>query len=571
MALAIIFLYFFPQKASVSNDADNLIKAKTIAVLPFKNLSDDPETQYFVDGIMDVILSNLARISDLQVTSRTSVEQYRERQIPVKEIAKELNVNYLLEASVQRVGDRMKIVVQLIDAAEDKHLWAEDYDREWTDILELESELSLQIAEQLHARIGNREIRMIETVHQTDPIAHDFVLKGDSYFTSALGRIQEMDFAKQMYQNALDIDPNYALAWFKLGQVERNYYHFYHIRNKEQIKKIKDAFDRASELNPNLLESRLGLATYYYSCEHDYEKAIEIINDLILDYPNNGWLKSWLALNYRRMNNLEKTNEYYEKAIALEPTGWNHWYGYAQNLRNAGKFRDSEAAFKRARILNPSSISVVVNLGGLYQSVGELEKAGEMFADQLVKSLWAYRSFHEEYLRNYRQALKYYRNVDLLSDQGIYRPKPLGLGLIYHLMGSDSARFFFEQSIKPLEEKLETAPEDDRVLISLGLTYAGLGEKEKALNYGEEAIKIMNPSIDANGGRNTEFGLMRIYIMTGEFDKALDIIRDRLTPIGYFTIPSKQHPIFDPLRDLPEFQAILEDPKYQINWDKEEP
>ena len=163
-SLISLSVYFFAQNNMNKTD-DN--SAKTIAVLPFKNMSSDPETQYFVDGIMDVILSNLSRIADLHVTSRTSVEQYRNRQpMPTApQIGKELNVNYLVEASVQRFGDRMKIIVQLIDVAEDKHIWTEDYDKEWVDVLQLESELSLQIAQQLRAKIGDPEVRMITAAH----------------------------------------------------------------------------------------------------------------------------------------------------------------------------------------------------------------------------------------------------------------------------------------------------------------------------------------------------------------------------------------------------------------------
>ena len=568
MALVILFTYFFPTGNTPSINDD---KAKTVAVLPFKNLSDDPETGYFVDGIMDVILSNLARIGDLKVTSRTSVEQYRERQIPVKEIAQELNVNYLVEASVQRFGDRMRITVQLIDAESDQHIWADNYDKEWTDILELESDLSIQIANQLNANIGSREINLINTAHKTNPLAHDFNLKGDAYRNRSLGDKQDLEFAIEMYEKALQIDPNYALAWHNLGEAHRTYYHFYHLRNEEQKQKIKAAMDKALALDPSLLEARMGQAAYLYSCEYDYQGAVDIINELLLEYPGNVDLKSWLGYIYRRTDESEKADEFFREAITLEPTLWFHWYGYGQNLRRIRKYRESEEAFKRAILLNPSDVGTYAQLASLYRSIGESEKARETLDKHFLKtpeniSLWATQEIFD---RNYENAIEHFMTDPdtIFSFQNFYRPKSLEVAMVHYFAGSDSAKILFQKSMQPLEQKLLETPNDDRVLSSLGMVYAGLGEKAKAIEYGEKAFALMNTSLDGLRGIPTEHRLKDIYIMTAEYTKALELIRHLLRHTGYITVGIlKQHPIYDPLRDLPEFQAILDDPEFQISF-----
>jgi TolB-like protein/class 3 adenylate cyclase/Flp pilus assembly protein TadD len=571
LALIIVFMYFSPQTGSKGAIEIDESREKTIAVLPFKNLSDDPETQYFVDGTMDVILTNLSRISDLQVTSRTSVEQYRERQVPVRQIAQELNVNYLLEASVQRVDNRMRIVVQLIDAEEDKHIWAENYNEEWTDILQLESDLSLQIAEQLHARIGNPEIKEIRTAHQTNPLAHDFVLKGNNFWIGNIGtNKQDLDYARQMYEQALQVDPNYALAWYNLGNVERAYYHFYHNRTSEQKEKAKIAFERAMELKPDLYESQKGMAQYYYSCEGDYETSVNILKELLKKYPTSADIKSWLAYNYRRMNDLENTGNFFEESVTLEPTTWSHWYGYGQYLRRAGEYKKSEEAFKRAIILNPASNGTHFQLAALYRSVGEVDKAWEILNRSRFAENYTVLANYHLYTRNFREALRNLKKdqEEVLSFQSLYRPTTLSKAFVYHMMGSDSARAFFEKSIDPIQKKLEEVPEDGRVLLALGLAYAGVGETQKALEYGEKAVSIIDISKDALQGSTFENQLMQIYIVAGEYDKAVNMVQKLVDHNKILTIYNlRQDPLYDPIREMPKFQAILENPDYQFEYE----
>ena len=564
-SLISLSVYFFAQNNMNKTD-DN--SAKTIAVLPFRNLSSDPETQYFVDGIMDVILSNLSRIADLQVTSRTSVEQYRDRKpMPTaQQIGRELNVNFLVEASVQKFDNQIKIVVQLIDANQDRNLWAETYNAEWKDVLTLQSNLSLAIVQKLNTRISNSEINIMKTAHNTNPLAQDYLFKA-----MELSDRGQNELAIHMAEKAIAIDSNYALAWHKIGWIEA---FLYLNGRKDNKKKIKDAFDRALMLNPDLPEIQDGPARYLYAVEFDYIGALKLYKELDKHYPNNVNHNEQIARTYRRLGDFEKADQYYQVAIAINPRTWVHWREYGIVLMRLKKYHEAEQAFIKGISANPGRLDSYFRRAELQVILdGDFKRAKETTGLVfLQKNYWDLAQFEILY-RNFDLALELIKyEPKIFSGYSEISPQSLRLALINYWVGNNSSKTLFQESLDTLliMDTLQTIEGekryDWRIHTGLGKSYAALGFKQKAL----ESVKQLKIAFKVNDGLVKpliEFHMIQIYLMVKEYDMALDLIKKQLdgpgiveTSISWLQL----HPIYDPLRELPEFQAILDDPKYQV-------
>ncbi|MDH3649477.1 MAG: tetratricopeptide repeat protein [Saprospiraceae bacterium] len=543
---------------------------KSIAVLPFKNLSNDPETEYFVEGIWREIQSNLARIGNLRVTSQTSVEQFREDPRSAMEIGKDLSVNQLVEGNVQRFGDQMRINIQLIDATNDNPIWGDSYDRQWKDILQLQNTITLRVVQLIEAHFGDSDFEILNAATNTKPEVHDLILKGNYYINE--GGFERLKLAQQMFENAITIDSNYALAWFGLGNVNRLYYHFSFERTTKQKTEAKEAFDRALLLSPDLLEARFGQALYYYSCELDFDRSIEIIEELLSRYPNNARLKGFLSHNYRRKGEFVKALDYSKEMVSLEPKIPGHWSNQGFNQSLLRNYSEAEQSLKRMIALDPESL-----YGGYVQLAllqidldGNTQRAKKTLDQEFLRKepdFHGWWSRIEILDRNFPSAEYHWKLIpgESASFQGEYLLKSHGLAMIYHFADNDSAKVLFNESINPLKERIKKTPDDHRLYVSLGLAYAGSGEKQKALELSEKALEIMDSSIDALRGAAMERGLIRNYIMIKEYDRALSLIRKLLDHPSTFTVTeAKLNPLYDPLRNLPEFQAILNNPKYQI-------
>jgi len=354
MALIIIVMYVYPRYISSEAGTEVNVHDKSIAVLPFKSLSDDREKQYLADGVMDAILLHLSKIEDLRVITRTSVEKYRDPTQTIIEIARELKVNYILEGSFQKYGDQVRLIVQLSNAEEkEDHIWANEYNRDWSDIFSVQSEVAQTIATELHAVITPEVKERIETVPTSDLTAYDFYLKGEEYHLRS--RMEEnWRYAIQMFKRAVEIDLNYTLAWVGLASVSRSIYWFHYDRSEEHLEQTKQYLDKAIALDPDQMEVQLETGMYYYHCKLNYPKALQILEKLKSEYPKNHSLHLMVGYVYRRMGQFEKAFEYIDQGISLNRSGWMGWNDAGVTLIMLGRYDQAEDYLKTAIDLNPS-------------------------------------------------------------------------------------------------------------------------------------------------------------------------------------------------------------------------
>ena len=310
--IAAVAISFF-NRSMPKKKLANLITNKSIAVLPFEDLSSGGDTEWFCDGVTEDIRTNLSKINGIEkVISYTSVMQYKENRPTIPEIGKKLGVSYILEGSVRKQNNQIIITAQLIDARSDTHLWGDNYTRDLTDVFAIQSEIAESVAKELGAKITPDEQANIESVPTSNIEAYDYYLKASDFYLKGVDynnrdlKKENFSYAIQMFEQAIAIDSNYVLAWIGLTQAHSDMYWFYYEGNIDYKIKIKECLDKAIALNPDLLEVQLGVGLYYYRCLLDYPKAIEIFEKLKSKYPNNSELYGWSGYVYRRMGQFEK-------------------------------------------------------------------------------------------------------------------------------------------------------------------------------------------------------------------------------------------------------------------------
>jgi serine/threonine-protein kinase len=570
-----VFIQIYPAyiSSSVSEESTNENKEedKSIAVLPFDNLSADEENQYFADGQMEAILNHLTRIADLRVISRTTMMGYRGKTKNIPDIARELGVRYVLEGSVQKAGEKVRITAQLIDAESDEHLWSDNYDRDLADIFGIQTEIAKKVVQELKMTISSREQINIESTPTSDLTAYDFYLRGMD-FESRGNRKEDLQFALQMYKHAVELDKNYTLAWVSLASTSRSMYWFYRDRSSTRLEKTKEYLDKALELEPDLLEVQIETGRYYYQCQLNYQKALGIFEPLLTSYPKNDQLNFWTGAVYRRKGEFEKAFELMDRAIKLNPSEWDHWQNAAGTLVYRKKYKQAESFYRIAMDLNPLSVSP--QLTHLYLNVGEVTKARNFADNNNRKTLGWFRvkANVELFDRNYKKAISILESSSetIESHQSWLIPKSLSLGMIYRLMPDvESAARYFQEAKKMLEELIIEDPEDFRILGSLGIVYAGLGMREEALEAGNKALSIMNLSVDAMKGYRRELELAMIWLMIGEYDQAISKLDFLIQQNGSRSVEYlKLDPFWDPIRDMDAFKALINNPAYQVDWNE---
>lgn len=547
---------------------------KSIAVRPFWNESSGQDNEYFVNGITEDIRNNLAKISGLQVRSRGSMEKYRNSDLSTRSIAKDLDVTYVLEGTIQRVGEQIKIHAQLILAKDDYYLWDNTYRRDVSnakEIYEIQSEIAHSVAEELKIIITPREKQIIKTIYTDNLQAYDYYLMGEDY---RLRSYEENDYryAIQLYEKALEFDPKFVLPWVGLAAASRSIYWFYYDRSEELLLDTKRYLDEAKSLSPNSKEVVLEEGNYYYMCERDYPKAIQLFEKLKSDYPNDDDYYFWISMVYRRMGEFKKSFEYNKRAISLNPNYWLHWLNAGLTLQTLRQYNESEKYQQKVIELNPSVDDTFWYLLVLYSLKGEIEKAKEFSKEkgESIDRLYAkyIRSNIEIYDGNFDEAIQIIESISdgIIDDPEYYGSKNLQLGLIYYMMSNEemSAKHFEAERIF-LEEKIIELKDDPRIYRSLGIIYAGLGNKQKAIEYGSKGNEILGFNKDAISGFYAEMDMARILVMVGEYDEALSILEFLFEHTGYISIELlKVDPFWDPVKDMDRYKGLISNSKYQV-------
>ena len=573
LVVASSVLYFYPKYLGTQENLAAEINEKSVAVLPFSDMSPEADQKYLADGVQEAILNHLAKIKDMRVISRTTMEQYRESNKSTPTIAKDVGVSYILEGSVQRFTDKVRITVQLIEGKSDTHLWSENYDRDLVDIFKIQTEIAKYVAGVLKTTLSSKEQAIIESVPTSDLTAYDYYLKGMDYRYRSLNE-QDLRFATQMFKQAIEIDSTFTLAWVGLASVSRYTYWLRFNRTEENLVQTKQYLDKATALEPDLMEVQLETGRYYYHCEVNYAKALRILEKLKSEYPNNSEMHAWPGYIYRRMGQFEKSFEYLNRAISLNPSSSQEWTTAGATLVYLRRNIKAEEYFKTSIDLNPSNPAGYSQLIRNYLITGDVEKARLWFAtNPSVADQWMFLlgSLTELLDRNYDEAIRIIESSpnELLVWEDEYTSKSMQLGLIYLMMSkTELATTHFQESRQLLENKLSESPGDSRLHSSLGIIYAGLGMKEEALKAGIKALSIINISVDAVEGFYRELDMARILVMTGKYDEAITKLEFILQKNGKLSIEMlKRDPFWDPLRNIDTFKALIENPRFLVSLD----
>ena len=320
LLLVIGILLFQRLHPSVSPAVSSALD-KSIAVLPFDNLSRDPDNAYFSDGIQDEILTKLAGIGDLKVISRMSTAKYKSRPEDLKTAARELGVATVLEGSVQRAGDKVRVNVQLLDARVDTHLWAKSYDRDLKDVFAVESEVAQEIADTLQAKLSPRQSNALATAPTRDTEAYDLFLKGEyeEHQAESALNAELFDRAQTFYSQALARDPNFALAYARLAHSELYRHWLIGALTSAQLAEVKSDIGRALAIAPELPDAHLALARFFYWGYRDYDSTLRKLDRTVELQPNNADARATYAYIYRRRGEWKRSLAELDRAAELDP------------------------------------------------------------------------------------------------------------------------------------------------------------------------------------------------------------------------------------------------------------
>ena len=567
LVAALASYFFFRAPSSSANE-------KSIAVLPFENLSEDKSNAYFADGIQDEILTRLSKIADLKVISRTSTQRYKKTHQKPSEIAKQLGVANLLEGSVQKTSDQVRVNVQLIRAASDSHLWAETFDRKLTDIFSVESDVAKAIADQLRAKLTGQEAELIAAKPTDNSQAYDAYLRGLSY-TLKTGNSPANTLGAQKYlKQAVQLDPKFALAWALLSYVDALGYLTLTLQPTDALREeTGQAAETALTLQPNLGEAILAKGYYYYACLKDYDAAVHYFEQARRFLPNSSQIPESLAYVARRRGQWEQSELYFNEAERLDPRNASLLTQHAQSYMICRRFPDALRKFDQVLDIIPNDVDTLAQQAGIAQAQGDLMRAGALLApvnpsadDTGALEIQVYQAILER-----RPAEMIARLSEILAN-----PDPaLGynngelrfwLGWAQDVGGDHAAaQESWKQSRIELEPFLKEQPDNYVLIGDLALVNMGLGDKTAAFTLSEQAMKVLPLDKDAVDGPAPIEVFARVAAQMGEPDRAITALQKLLSIPSEGALASRVpltpallrlDPMFDPLRTDQRFQKL---------------
>ena len=544
------------------------ISQKSIAVLPFENLSEDKANAYFATGIQDEILTRIARIGTLKVISRASTREYPPRPTNLPEIAHQLGVANVLEGSVQKAADQVHINVQLIRAATDEHFWAESYDRKLENIFGVEGEVASAVAEALNVKLSGVNQPALEQKPTSNPEAYRAYLRAIALYGESYTADEEFR-AKEAFEETVGLDPNFALAWAMLSRINSSRYV---IEGTPAYREAaKKTLDNAMRLQPELPETQVAQAFYQKWVLRDNEGARSIFERLLPQLPNDADVPETLALITLEEGRWDETSASLDKAIGLNPRERTLRFQAAFVRETVRDFPGALRCYNEALDIWPDDPYLVAGKAGIYQLLGDLSRA-----DALLKNVhpttknWSNAGpeqiwYQAKLRRSYSDTIRFLTNfLEQVSSspfrlqRGSYRRM---LGDLQRLSGdTKNADASYVQARNELEEQLKEQPGDaDSIYRELARVHAGLGDKQPANSCIERAINLNSASKDAWEGPKYEETQARIAARFGQKDLAISIL-ERLLKTSYENpiTPAvlRLDPDFDSLRDDPRFQTL---------------
>ena len=571
IAAAVVYSFFFVAPAPLRNE-------KSIAVLPFENLSEEKSNAYFADGIQDEILTRLSKIADLKVISRTSTQRYKNKPQKLSEIANQLGVANLLEGSVQKTNDQVRVNVQLIRAANDSHLWAETFDRKVTDIFSVESEVAKAIADQLRAKLTGQEEQVIAARPTDNPEAYDAYLRGLAY-TLKTGNSPANTLAAQKYlKEAVRLDPKFALSWALLSYVDALGYLTLTLQPTVALREeTGQAAETALTLQPNLGEAILARGYYYYACLKDYDAAVRYFEQARQFLPNSSQIPESLAYVARRRGQWDRSESYFNEAERLDPRNASLLTQHAQSYMIVRRFPEALWKFDQVLDVLPNDLDTLAQQAGIAQAQGDLPRAAALLAplrppadDTGALEIQVYQAILE---RRPGQMISRLKEVLAKPDPALgYNNGELRFWLGWaqevagdHLAAQESLR----QSRAELEPFLKEQPDNYVLIGDLALVNMGLGDKAAALALSEQAMTVLPLEKDVVDGPAPIEVFARVAAQLGEPDRAIAALKKLLSIPSEGALASRVpltpallrlDPMFDPLRMDPRFQKLTVNP-----------
>ena len=579
LALIVLTLLGWYRVASTRQNADSgksetTVPVKSVAVLPFTNLSANPENAFFADGVQDEILTDLAKIADLKVISRTSVMQYRtDATRNLREIGKQLGVAHILEGSVQRIGGKVRVNVQLIDARTDAHLWAQTYDRDLADVFAIQSDIAKTIADQLKARLSPSERAAIEQPPTSDLAAFDLYTKAKSELLAITFNAQMQDKLQQavdLLDQAVARAPDFYLAYCQLAYAHGIIYLVTADHTPGRRALAEAAVKNAVRLRPDAGETHLVQAEFFYRCDRDYERARAELDLARRELRNNPKIFELTGYIDRRQGRWDESARNLEKALVEDPRNFFILQQISLSYHYLRRYEDMASALDRALALVPGDVDSRVtrayvdleehaNPKPLHDTIHAIisadAKAAEGLADQ-----WLYLALCEHDAAEAQQALNAIP-VTGITAEGVNFPRTWCEALVARANGDSTAeRSAFLRARAEQEQTVREQPDNGPPLCVLGMIDAALGRKEDAIAEGRRAVELLPITKDsATGAKLLEY-LAVIYAWSGEKDLALAQLKQTLQHPGDLSYGNlRLHPHWNALRGDPRFEKIVAD------------
>jgi TolB-like protein len=578
-ALVIALLLYDRYRPGKTSSSSNALQ-KSIAILPFENLSEEKANAYFAEGIQDEILTKLAAVRDLKVISRTSTAKYQSKPDNLKKVAQELGVSTILEGAVQRAGDKVRVNVQLIDSNSDAHLWAKSYDRELKDVLAVESEVAEQIADALKANLSPSESHVLAAVRTQNTEAYDLFLRGQYEFHKAESSLSAdaYDRADAFYRQTLERDPNFAPAAAGLAYSRLSRHWFVSPLTAQQLQDVKSIVDRALALAPDSPEPHFALGVFFYWGHRQYDEALAEFNRTLELQPNNALARQFCGWVYRRRGEWERSIADVRRAQELDPRDAQIPANLGATYSMLRQWKDAEEVGMYALSIDPhnviaASILAMARLGG----PGDVDSALRAFDGIPVGYLSGPGSFQGDVtaiigMRVYLYVIqkRFSEAFQVFEREGNYS----GLGHLQQVSGraalrvlagqTEAAKSAGEEALPLLEARLRESPDDTFAMTELSWVYLALGRKSDALRLAQQAADLISVERDAISGVFFQAGLAQIEVRADAAEEAVKRLRHLLSiPAGQrISIARlKIDPVWDPIRTRPDFQQLLSGPE----------
>ena len=557
LSIGLFFLgrYTVANKAPSPNDLAN----KSIAVLPFESLSEDKSNAYFADGIQDEILARLSKIADLKVISRTSTQKYKSTPNDLREIAQRLGVANILEGSVQKANDQVRVTVQLINALNDSHLWAETYDRKLIDVFAAESDIAQKVAASLEAKLTGREKEDIQFAGTKNPQAYDALLRALALRNSS----SRVDLEKQIEfsRHAVELDPNYADAWANLALTEI-YKSQTPWKSEEQKEHARTAAETALRLAPNSANAHKAMGLFYHYCVKDDRAALAELETAREHAPNDGGILEFIGLLQRAQGNIQDALATLKKAADLDPLNAETWILLTTTYAGLRQFDEALSMVDRALAIAPEDLNTLAEKASIYQSQGDLDAAWRLLAPHpFPRTEWAGLIYYQQYYlrRDYDKLIAEFGAFDL-ADKNlppiVVVDVQATLGNLHLLKGQGELAAphaeNVRRAIKELQAQNIVQPEVYYTFIEFA---ARLGDRAEV----EDEIAFLLAYTRDNQWilPSSEYNAARGYAVLGDLEKALPLLQDSLSkPNGTTEATLRLDPAWDGVRNDSRFQKL---------------